>query len=104
MNPRKYSPSFKPGNGLSLCNPSYLQHEAVNPDVNMLVWLLRVIELVDLHELLQTLPQVEGKEVEPHQAARIQDQLKGIELSIKVWTRNWRSRNMMEKMERLHDI
>lgn len=69
----------------------------------MLVGFLGVIELVDLHELLQTLPEVEGKEVEPHQATGIQDQLQGIELGIKVWARDWRSRNIKEKVERLHN-
>jgi len=46
----------------------------------MVIGFLRVVELVDLHELLQTLPKVEGKEVEPHQAARIQNQLQSVEL------------------------
>lgn len=62
----------------------------------MLFGFLRVVELVDLHELLQTLPEVEGEEVEPHQAARIQDQLQGIELDVQVGTRDWRRRGDME--------
>lgn len=56
----------------------HLEHEAINLDVNVLLWFLRVVELIDLHELLQTLFEVKGKEVDPHQAARIQNQLQGI--------------------------
>lgn len=76
----------------------YLEHEAIDLDVNMLIGLLRVTELVDLHELLQTLPEVKGKKVEPHQAAGIQNQLQGVQLNIEVWTRNWRSRSTQEKV------
>lgn len=70
----------------------HLQHEAVNLDVDMLVRFLRVVELVDLHELLQALPEIKGKEVDPHQAARIQNQLEGIQLGIQVGTRDWKRR------------
>lgn len=52
----------------------------------MLVGFLRVVELVDLHELLQALPEVESKQVDPHQAARIQNQLQGVELGVQVGT------------------
>lgn len=58
----------------------------------MLVRLLGVVELVDLHKLLQTLPEVQGKEVDPHQAARIQNKLQGVELGVQVGTRNCRRR------------
>lgn len=71
-----------------LCIPAYLEHKAVNLDVNVLVGFLRVTELVDLHELLQTLPEVEGEKVDPHQAARIQNQLEGVELDVQVRTRD----------------
>lgn len=70
------------------CIPSYLEHEAVNLDVNMLLRFLRVAELVDLHKLLQTLPEVKGEKVDPHQAARIQNQLQGVQLDIQVRTRD----------------
>lgn len=70
------------------CIPPYLQHEAVNLDVNMLLGFLRVAELVDLHELLQALPEVEGEQVDPHQAARIQNQLQGVQLDVQVRTRD----------------
>lgn len=52
----------------------------------MLVGFLRVVELVDLHELFQALPEVESKQVDPHQAARIQNQLQGVELGVQVGT------------------
>lgn len=64
--------------------PPYLEHEAVNLDVHMLFGFLRVAELVDLHELLQTLLEVEGEKVDPHQTARIQNQLQGVQLDIQV--------------------
>ena len=78
--------------------PLYLEHEAVNLDVNMLVRFLRVVELVDLHELLQTLPEVEGEKVDPHQTARIQNQLQGVQLGIQVGTRDCRSRKRVEEI------
>lgn len=62
----------------------------------MLVGFLGVVELVDLHELLQTLPEVQGEKVDPDQAARIQDQLQGVELHVEVGTRDWRSRRKAE--------
>lgn len=68
--------------------PSYLQHEAVHLDVHMLFRFLRVAELVDLHERLQTLPEVEGEKVDPHQAAGIQNQLQGVQLGVQVRTRD----------------
>lgn len=67
---------------------TYLQHEAVHLDVNVLFGFLWVAELVDLHELLQALPEVQGEEVDPHQAARIQDQLQGVQLRVQVRTRD----------------
>lgn len=54
----------------------------------MLFWFLRVAELVDLHELLEALPEVEGEKVDPHQAARVQDELQGVQLGIQVRTRD----------------
>ena len=71
--------------------PTYLEHEAVNLNVDVLVGFLGVVELVDLHELLQTLPEVQAEEIDPLQAARIQNQLQGVELDVQVGTRDWRS-------------
>jgi len=51
---------------------------------------LRVAELVDLHELLQALPEVQGEQVDPHQAARVQDQLQGVQLQVQVGTRDYK--------------
>lgn len=76
----------------SECFNAYFQHEAVHLDVDVFVGFLRVVELVDLHELLQTLPQVQSKEVDPHQAAGIQNQLQGVELGVEVGTRDCRNR------------
>ncbi len=72
------------------CSPPHLEHESINLDVNVLVRFLRVAELVDLHELLQTLPEVEGEQVDPHEAARIQNQLQGVQLDVQVRTRDYR--------------
>lgn len=66
----------------------YLKHEAIDFYVDVLVGFLRVAELIDLHELLQTLPEVQRKKVDPHQAARIQDQLQSVQLGIQVRTRD----------------
>lgn len=71
------------------CLQTYLQHQTVHFDVDVLVGLLEVVQLVDFHELLQTLPEVEGEKVEPHQAARIQYELQGIQLDIEVGARDW---------------
>ena len=62
----------------------YLQHEAIHFDVNVLVWLLRVVQLVEVHELLQAVAKVQGKQVEPHQAAGVQNQLQGVQLHVQV--------------------
>lgn len=91
VNTRKYIPHFNPEVKF-LHFFFYLEHEAVDFDVNMLVWFLRVVELVDLHELLQTLPEVEGEKIEPHQTARIQNQLQGVQLGVQVGTRDWRNK------------
>lgn len=66
----------------------YLKHEAIDFYVDMLVGFLRVAELVDLHELLQTLPEIQRKKVDPHQAAGIQDQLQSVQLGVQVRTRD----------------
>lgn len=71
--------------------PPHLEHEAINLNVNVLFWFLRVTELVDLHELLEALPEVEGEKVDPHQAARVQDELQGVQLGVQVRTRDYRS-------------
>lgn len=68
---------------------TYLQHQTVHLDVDVLVGLLGVVQLVDFHELLQTLPEVEGEKVEPHQAARVQHELQGIQLDVEVGARDW---------------
>lgn len=73
---------------LSVFIQPYLEHEAINLDVNVLIRFLWVAELVDLHELLQALPEVEGEKVEPHQAARIQNQLQSVQLGVQVRTRD----------------
>lgn len=79
--------------------PPYLQHQTINLDVNVLFWLLGVIQLVDFHELLQALPEVEGKKVYPHQAARIQYKLQGIQLGIEVRARDWSHRRAQKKQK-----
>lgn len=76
------------GSGSPSLPPPHLQHEAVDLDVDVLVGLLGVVQLVDFHELLQTLPEVEGEKVEPHKAARIQYELQGIQLDVEVRARD----------------
>lgn len=66
----------------------YLQHEAVNFYVYVLVRLLGVAKFVYLHELLQTLPQVQSEKVDPNQAAGIQHQLQSVQLGVQVRTRD----------------
>lgn len=83
------------------CFQTHLQHQTVHLDVHVLVGLLGVVQLVDFHELLQTLPEVEGEEVEPDQAARIQYELQGIQLDVEVGAGDW-SRRAEGQNERLY--
>lgn len=66
----------------------YLQLEAIQSNVNMLITFAWVLQLVDCFELLQAAIKIQTEEVYPEHACCVQGQRQTIQLYIQVWARN----------------